>query len=122
MQRLYSTFPAASPGAGLFILRMGAALSLSPYSIPIDGHAPDPVTCIPAVAVACCLILGYCTPFAAALLAGSHLWALMHSDTIWGPRPIMIALCISLVLLGPGAWSVDARLYGRRRVDLNIRP
>ena len=25
---------------------------------------------------------------------------------------------LSLVMLGPGSWSIDARLYGRKRIDL----
>jgi hypothetical protein len=25
---------------------------------------------------------------------------------------------MSLVMLGPGSWSIDARLYGRKRIDL----
>ena len=29
----------------------------------------------------------------------------------------LLALC--LCLLGPGAWSIDARLYGRRRIVVN---
>ena len=121
MQRLYSTFPGAAPGAGLLILRMAAVLSLTPYALPIIGHVPSVAICVVTAIVACCLILGYCTPIAAAIEAGSHVWALIFSEAICGPRPVMIAVGISLMLLGPGAWSVDARLYGRRRVDLNPR-
>jgi putative oxidoreductase len=30
--------------------------------------------------------------------------------------PIFLAvLCASVAMLGPGAWSIDARLFGRRR-------
>jgi hypothetical protein len=25
---------------------------------------------------------------------------------------------VSLVMLGPGAWSIDRRLFGRKRIDL----
>jgi len=30
---------------------------------------------------------------------------------------LLATLCASLALLGPGAWSVDARLFGWRRVE-----
>jgi hypothetical protein len=122
MQRLFSTFPAALPGAGLLILRMAGALSLlSPGFFVIDS-IPEPIVWILAATAACCLILGYCTPMAATLQSGGHLWALIDSDSLSGTRLVMISLGVSLVLLGPGAWSVDARLYGRRRVDLDSHP
>jgi uncharacterized membrane protein YphA (DoxX/SURF4 family) len=28
------------------------------------------------------------------------------------------AIALSLVMLGPGAWSIDRRLFGRKRIDL----
>jgi uncharacterized membrane protein YphA (DoxX/SURF4 family) len=28
-------------------------------------------------------------------------------------------LCISLAMLGPGVWSIDARLFGRKRFDID---
>jgi uncharacterized membrane protein YphA (DoxX/SURF4 family) len=31
---------------------------------------------------------------------------------------LLAALGVSLVMLGPGAWSLDARLFGRRRIDV----
>ena len=31
------------------------------------------------------------------------------------------ALGVCLALLGPGAWSIDARLFGRKRVEI-MRP
>jgi putative oxidoreductase len=31
--------------------------------------------------------------------------------------PIMLAgMAISLAMIGPGAWSIDARLYGRKQL------
>jgi uncharacterized membrane protein YphA (DoxX/SURF4 family) len=34
---------------------------------------------------------------------------------------LLITLCAALVLLGPGAWSVDARLFGWKRIDIRDR-
>ena len=31
---------------------------------------------------------------------------------------LLSIIALSLALLGPGAWSIDARLFGRRRVDI----
>jgi hypothetical protein len=27
---------------------------------------------------------------------------------------------LSLAMLGPGAWSIDARLFGRKRIDVTV--
>jgi uncharacterized membrane protein YphA (DoxX/SURF4 family) len=101
---------------------MAATISLPLSGLSTSDHWPGAAIGILAATVACCLIIGYCTPIAAAIQAGSHLWALIQTESIDGTHLIMIALGVSLMLLGPGAWSLDARLYGRRRVDLNTRP
>jgi putative oxidoreductase len=31
---------------------------------------------------------------------------------------LLAVLAVSVAMLGPGAWSVDARLFGRRRIDI----
>ena len=121
MQRLFSAFPGALPGIGLLLLRLAAALSLTALGLSMNDTWPGAVFSILAATVACCLVIGYCTPIAAAIQAGSHLWVLVYSESICATRLVMIGLGISLLLLGPGAWSVDARLYGRRRVDLTTR-
>ena len=81
--------------------------------------------------------------FAAALLAGIGLGLLMLAG-LWTPvagvlvavlevgsvvrgfgdpwiHLLLATLGISLALLGPGAWSVDSRLFGWRRVDIDQR-
>ena len=119
MQRLYSTFPGALPGTGLLILRMAAALSLTASGFLADDYWANAIIWIIVASIGSCLIIGYCTPIAAAMQAASHLWALIYSDSLFGTRLVMISLGVGLMLLGPGAWSVDARLYGRRRVNLD---
>jgi hypothetical protein len=34
---------------------------------------------------------------------------------------LLAALGVSLVMPGPGAWSVDARLFGRKQIDIRSR-
>ena len=67
------------------------------------------------------LLAGLWTPFAGALTAAFALWrAFSHSGEPWGC--IMLAtLGAALVLLGPGGWSVDARLFGWKRIDIGDR-
>jgi putative oxidoreductase len=40
-----------------------------------------------------------------------------HSYDLWIPV-ILAALGAALAMVGPGAWSVDARLFGRKRIDI----
>lgn len=65
------------------------------------------------------LLAGFWTPFAAALqviLDGMFAFAGMAFE--W-PHLIHALIGLSLVMLGPGYWSIDARLYGRKRIDLS---
>ncbi len=71
-----------------------------------------------------CLLGGFITPFAAALVGLIHLGLLLS----WVPEPapslfgtwfsaiFFIAVSTALAFLGPGAYSVDARLFGRREI------
>jgi putative oxidoreductase len=34
------------------------------------------------------------------------------------PHILLAILSISLALLGPGAWSIDARVFGRKRIEI----
>ena len=72
------------------------------------------------------LLAGLWTPIAGVLAAVIELWHAFARHTL--PQPgdalthIMLAtLAIALVLVGPGAWSVDARLFGWKRIDVRSR-
>ena len=66
------------------------------------------------------LLAGLWTPIAGALVTVDALWEVFSSGH--PSRWIMLAaLAAALVLIGPGAWSVDARLFGWRRLDIRDR-
>lgn len=68
------------------------------------------------------LFAGLWTPVAGSLVAilklGSLFW---HPGGDVRTRVLVAALGIALALLGPGAWSVDAWLFGWRRIDIPDR-
>jgi uncharacterized membrane protein YphA (DoxX/SURF4 family) len=33
---------------------------------------------------------------------------------------LLAILSVSLALLGPGAWSIDAQIFGRKRIDIKV--
>jgi uncharacterized membrane protein YphA (DoxX/SURF4 family) len=69
------------------------------------------------------MLAGLWTPIAGVLAAVIELWRTLSRHTLSHPGDalthIMLAtLAIALVLIGPGAWSVDARLFGWKRIDI----
>jgi uncharacterized membrane protein YphA (DoxX/SURF4 family) len=66
------------------------------------------------------LLAGLWTPVAGALVAAEALWNVFSSRDPW--RWIMlVTLGAALALTGPGAWSIDARLFGWRRLEIRDR-
>lgn len=61
------------------------------------------------------LIAGLWTPVAGVLMACAEAWVAVSSSAHAGVPAALAVLGISLALIGPGEWSVDARIYGRRR-------
>ncbi|MBN5160146.1 MULTISPECIES: hypothetical protein [unclassified Stenotrophomonas] len=100
MQRLFVMFPDRGPGIGLLWLRLCLAAALC---TPGTHAGWLSALCLLAVAM---LALGVLTPLAALLAA-----AAMYAQQV--PWPL-VALPLALLMLGPGAYSVDARLFGRR--------
>jgi putative oxidoreductase len=124
LQRLFSTFPDGWPGVGLLLLRLCLGLRVIYIEIVSLSVKPsEPITLLQgliAVTGGFFLLAGLWTPIIGALLAVDEFWIgssfyLSHrTDTV---TPIFLAvLCASLAMLGPGAWSIDARLFGRRRL------
>ena len=64
------------------------------------------------------LLLGLWTPLGGALLAAALGWLAFRHGTANTSPLIIAAIGVSLTMLGPGAWSIDARLYGRKRIDI----
>ena len=66
------------------------------------------------------LLAGLWSPVAGALVAAEALWNALSSGHPW--CWIMVAtLGAALVLIGPGAWSIDARLFGWKRLEIRDR-
>lgn len=121
MQKLYSTFADRWPGLGLLLQRVVVAILLFYFCIGHLTQAPFSGAMIPDIIGACSAVLflvGLWTPFVGTLIALVELWiAVAHLGDPW--VSIMLATNgATSVMLGPGAYSVDARLYGRRHLEL----
>jgi uncharacterized membrane protein YphA (DoxX/SURF4 family) len=74
-----------------------------------------------AIGVGILLLAGLWTPIAGALEAIIEIWIISGQRDDPSVHYLLAALAVSLVMLGPGAWSVDARLFGRKRIDIRRR-
>jgi putative oxidoreductase len=118
LQRLFSTFPDGWPGAALVLLR----LCLGIPSI-LFGIADFPTWHAFAGIGGMFLIAGMWTPATGILIAIVEswiAWSLYRSRLPAAEMHLFLAaLSVSVTMLGPGAWSVDARLFGRKRFDVD---
>lgn len=122
MQRLYSMFPLGGPGVGLVSLRFAMVLALYVDRSAITTVLPGMLAIPCLVITALSLTLGILTPVFALLGLFVGCVALFQANTgqAWVAL-LTFLIAIALLLLGPGAYSVDARIYGRRIVTPNWR-
>jgi putative oxidoreductase len=122
VQRLFSSFTDGWPGAGLLLLRLLAGSGLLYGGIVSARFALDTAQKVPlilAAAFGAMLVVGLFTPLAGIMVAAVEIWiAFSHPGYRW-PQIGLAGLTLSLAMIGPGAWSIDARLFGRKQIDLS---
>jgi putative oxidoreductase len=124
LQRLFSTFADGWPGIGLLLLRLLTAVALihcGMASVPEAPPLPIVVPQIIGVGAGILLLVGLWTPVAGALAAIVNVWVAFsrffsHTGDPWIAITQAVLGAI-LAMVGPGAWSIDARLFGRKRID-----
>jgi putative oxidoreductase len=126
LQRLFSTFPNSWPGFGLLLLRSCVGVALICFGIAGLWNSPHTSTFVQGLISAAggfFLLGGLWTPVMGALVALNEVWIAFalhsppHANT-W-IQVFLAILALSIAMLGPGAWSIDARLFGRKRIDID---
>ena len=74
-----------------------------------------------AAGAAAFLLAGFWTPVDGVLMAVAELGLAFSGPADPWMHILLAALGVSLAMLGPGAWSVDARLFGRKRIQIPRR-
>jgi putative oxidoreductase len=120
LQRLFSTFANGWPGVGLLVQRLLAATMLIRFGIIQVTATSASTSTVPQIIGACAgifLLLGLGTPVVGALIALVEVWtALSGVSDPWIPL-VLATLGGTAAMIGPGAWSIDARLFGRKHIE-----
>jgi len=125
MQRLFSIFPGAWPGFALLLLRCVAAAALLAYAKRGDWLSPEPDLLLihgATIITITLLIGGLWTPVAGTAQAFLLIYSCFPDGSLTDPSPMLwatVGLCVAM--LGPGACSVDSRLFGRKRIEVRRR-
>ena len=119
LQRLFSTFADGWPGLGLLLQRLLTGTILLYCGITHLGKASQFVPITPHVIGAgagILLLVGLWTPVGGVLTTIVELWIVLLR--VGDPLvPLMLAILgATLAMIGPGAWSIDARLFGRKHM------
>jgi putative oxidoreductase len=124
LRRLYSTFAGGWPGIGLTLIRLvvGVALVNGAGSVLLaSASVPKMLLSILLAGAAILLVVGLYTPIVGTLVALIESCRLVMIPADWLVYLLVATSCAALAMLGPGLWSVDARLFGWKRIEPSPR-
>jgi putative oxidoreductase len=124
MQRLFSMFPNAWPGRALLLLRLVAGILLIRDGVAaLLGTSRLQTIVLQSVAVGAgaLLVVGLWTPIAGVLVVVVEIWFAFSGTSHLENAILFATLGAALAALGPGFRSIDARLFGRKRIDIHDR-
>ena len=129
MQRLFSTFPAGRPGFGLLLLRLVVGLTLiiqgTAYFNNLHSLRFETSAALALILTAgICFLFGILTPVTSVLvvlfsIGCAFSWIPTPAASLFESKLVLmnvIAISTAILFLGPGAFSLDARLFGRREI------
>jgi putative oxidoreductase len=124
VQRLFFSFARGAPGIGLLLARVVSGLDLLTHAVLAIRQGGTPVQILlHAVSVGCGILLlaGLWTRVAAVSIALVTLLYCPFHHGDWWHWILLGNLSITVALLGPGAWSLDAKLSGWKRIEIPRR-
>ena len=124
MRRLFSTFAHGWPGIGLILLRVAAGVALATRGLlafPNTASVGGELFQLVVAAVGLLLIIGLWTPVVATVMVLLELSRMASRRGDLALELLLCTLALAIALLGPGGWSVDARLFGWKRIDIDTQ-
>jgi uncharacterized membrane protein YphA (DoxX/SURF4 family) len=132
LQLIFSAFPGGLPGISLLLLRavLGIAMIIEggAYFGAPDGTVATGVAGAFALLSGGFLLVGFFTPLTA-LVAGLHILAVTlsaipapHRNLFDSQSALIFGLTMVMAVIGvgPGRFSVDARMFGRREIIIPL--
>jgi len=113
-------FPPGLPGLALLLLRISVAIALLLDNYAHRDALPGWVHAI-VILISLVISVGYLTPIVAAAALAVHvsISVALGLSVDGGALALIVSLdAVALALLGPGAYSLDSRRFGRRLVVL----
>jgi putative oxidoreductase len=124
VQRFFSSFARGAPGIGLLLARLVFGLDLLAQAVMAvrqGGPTVDMVLRTVSAGIGILVLIGLWTRVAAVLIALATLsYCLLHQGD-WWHWVLLGNVSVTLALLGPGAWSLDAKLAGWKRIEIPRR-
>lgn len=121
VRRLVSNFVRGWNDIGLLLIRLaaGGCVVVSALARLDSGQSLAPAALdLIAIGDGILLIVGMWTPAAGALMAILSVWSCLAHQIRIEAGLLLAVLGIALAFLGPGAWSLDARMFGWGKFDV----
>jgi hypothetical protein len=129
MERLYSQYPNGVVGLAVLLLRIVVSSWLTRDAIHSIINSPPTESMIQIVINALLISLSLFVVFglrtsyvliaSVGLLLTSELYSRISDDQGWFCLLLLVLVSVSVALLGPGGYSLDARLSGWRSINIS---
>ena len=120
VQRIFSSFADGWPGGGLLVQRLLAGGALVYCGVACATANPICAAIVPQCiggVAGVLLIAGFWTPIAGVVVTVIEGSLAFMSPPANAAMPLFLAILgASLAMIGPGTWSVDAWVFGRKRI------
>lgn len=114
-------FPDGWPGVGLLVLRFVAGGLLLAHSVArfVPDATWEPfLPAIVGIASGLLMLIGLWTPVGCLLAVVAESWLLLVGSFALQFAILLVSTSVAIAMIGPGSWSIDAVLFGRRRLDI----